>query len=98
MNIYEDFIKYQLHSVHIKDNPTGDGLSFVPVTDYQLTSEEWDSVSEGIYELLNDGAFTDGEYDFMCGSLTAKDGVIVFTGAQTREVRFTKLFKTPVPA
>ena len=98
MNIYEDFIKYELHSVHIKDNPTGDGLSVMPITNYELTADDYDNLREGIYELLNDASFTDGAYDFLAGVLTLENETVVFNGSQTRDVMFTKLFRTPVPA
>ena len=98
MNIYEDFIKYELHSVHIKDNPTGDGLSVMPITSYELTDDDYENLRKGIYELLEDESFTEGDYDFLAGVLTVEDETVIFTGSQTRDVRFTQLFRTPVPA
>ena len=98
MNIYEALIKYDIATIHIKDNAGAGTMSWIPVTSTKLSNEAWEDINEGICELLSDEAFTEGEYDYIAGYLTVEDDKVVLTGFQTRDVRLTQTFKTPVPA
>jgi hypothetical protein len=98
MNIREDFDRFGIQSIHIKSNPCDYGVSWIPVCDTELTLEASEAIDIGIRELFDDNSFTEGEYDFMCGVLTLEGDTVVFEGAQSRQVTFTKLFRTPVLA
>ena len=98
MNLRECFDTYELFSIHIKSNPSGNGVSWVPVSERQVINDidAYDNIYEGILELFDDASFTEGDYDFMAGVLTLEGDTLVFNGSQTREVTFTKTFRTPV--
>ena len=97
MNLRECFDTYEIHSIHIKSNPTGDGLSWVPVWEHKAIYDVgWENIYEGLLELFSDDAFDGNNYDFMSGVLTIEGDTLVFRGSQTRDVEFTKEFRTPV--
>jgi len=96
MNICECFKSYDLQSVHVKSCPSDYGLSWVPVTNTDITEEAWDEINEAITEFLDVYCFEDGNYDFMSGTLTFTDDTVYLVGNQTRDIEYTKCFNTPV--
>ena len=96
MNICECFKSYDLQCIHIKSCPSDYGLSWIPVTNSDISEEAWLDINEAINELLDDESFTDGPYDFMAGALTVLDDKVYLIGNQTRDIQFSKLFNTPV--
>ena len=96
MSIKDCFNAYGLHSIHIKSNPSGDGLTWIPIVsdvNGSIDDEAWEDINEAILDdILDDRVLTGGDYDFMCGSLTLEENTVTFSGAQTRELTVTKVF------
>ena len=88
MNLLNCFEAYNIESIHIKYNPSGFGLSWLPVLTSELLNDDaWENTNDAICDFIGQHDLSEGT-EFLAGVITPDydENLVALSASQTRSL------------